>query len=347
MVKRILFSCLFTLLFLFGCQTDKTDTTEMDSNETTAESSENENENANEPESDQGTLPDEHLQKLNEGAPVKQLQQALIQIGYPLEETGTYDEMTTWAITDLQLAQDSTYINGIYNKETKAIIQEMLDGEEEVTPPYELEEPEKPDVYTDVVENPYEILSVANKDFALSGEYEPIDLTIPDVPFPFSEDNPKKQLRKEAAGALEELFSSAEEDDIHLFAVSGYRSYERQESIFAANVEQDGEEHANTYSAKPGESEHQTGLVMDISSEDVGFDLTTDFGATTEGEWVKNHSHEYGFIIRYPKGKEDITQYQYEPWHLRFVGVEAATKIKENEETLEEYLSVPLSKTDK
>lgn len=345
MVKRILFSCLFTLLFLFGCQTDKTDTTEMDSNETTAESSENEN--ANEPESDQGTLPDEHLQKLNEGAPVKQLQQALIQIGYPLEETGTYDEMTTWAITDLQLAQDSTYINGIYNKETKAIIQEMLDGEEEVTPPYELEEPEKPDVYTDVVENPYEILSVANKDFALSGEYEPIDLTIPDVPFPFSEDNPKKQLRKEAADALEELFSSAEEDDIHLFAVSGYRSYERQESIFAANVEQDGEEHANTYSAKPGESEHQTGLVMDISSEDVGFDLTTDFGATTEGEWVKNHSHEYGFIIRYPKGKEDITQYQYEPWHLRFVGVEAATKIKENEETLEEYLSVPLSKTDK
>lgn len=347
MVKRILFSCLFTLLFLFGCQTDKTDTTEMDSNETTAESSENENENANEPKSDQGILPDEHLQKLNEGAPVKQLQQALIQIGYPLEKTGTYDEMTTWAITDLQLAQDSTYINGIYNKETKAIIQEMLDGEEEVTPPYELEEPEKPDVYTDVVENPYEILSVANKDFALSGEYEPIDLTIPDVPFPFSEDNPKKQLRKEAAGALEELFSSAEEDDIHLFAVSGYRSYERQESIFAANVEQDGEEHANTYSAKPGESEHQTGLVMDISSEEIGFDLTTDFGATKEGEWIKNHSHEYGFIIRYPKGKEDITQYQYEPWHLRFVGVEAATKIKENEETLEEYLSVPLSKTDK
>src|SRR5699024_1683538 len=154
MVKRILFSCLFTLLFLFGCQTDKTDTTETDSHETTAASSENETE------SDQGTLPDEHLQKLNEGAPVKQLQQALIQIGYPLEETGTYDEMTTWAITDLQLGQDSTYINGIYNKETKAIIQEMLDSEEEVTPPYELEEPEKPDVYTDVVENPYEILAL-------------------------------------------------------------------------------------------------------------------------------------------------------------------------------------------
>src|SRR5690625_210344 len=345
MLKRILFSCLFTLLFLFGCQTDKADTTETNDNETTAESSENED--ANETDSEQTTLPDEHLQKLDEGDPVKQLQQALIQIGYPLEETGTYDEMTTWAITDLQLAQDSTYINGIYNKETKAIIQDMLDAEEEVTSPYELAEPENPDVYTDVVENPYEILSVANKDFALSGEYEPIDLTIPDVTFPFSGDDPKKQLRKEAADALEELFSSAEEDNIHLFAVSGYRSYERQESIFAANVEQDGEEHANTYSAKPGESEHQTGLVMDISSEDVGFDLTTDFGATTEGEWVKSHSHEYGFIIRYPKGKEDITEYQYEPWHLRFVGVEAATKIKENEETLEEYLSVPLSKTDK
>src|SRR5699024_7033135 len=116
MVKRILFSCLFTLLFLFGCQTDKTDTTEMDSNETTAESSENETE------SDQGTLPDEHLQKLNEGAPVKQLQQALIQIGYPLEETGTYDEMTTWAITYMTIGHEYTYINCIINMDNKEII---------------------------------------------------------------------------------------------------------------------------------------------------------------------------------------------------------------------------------
>ena len=345
MLKRILFSCLFTLLILFGCQTDKTDTTETSDDETTTASSKNEEKN--ETELVQGTLPDEHLQKLDEGTPVKQLQQALMQLGYPLEETGSYDEMTTWAITDLQLSQDSTYINGVYNQDTKAMIQKMIDSEEEITPPYELEEPEKPDVYTDVVENPYEILSVANKDFALSGEYEPIDLTIPDVQFPFSEDDPKKQLRKEAADALEELFASAEKDGIQLFAISGYRSYDRQESIFAANVEQDGEEHANTYSAKPGESEHQTGLVMDISSEEVGFDLTTDFGATTEGEWVQDHSHEYGFIIRYPEGKEDITQYQYEPWHLRFVGVEAATKIKENGETLEEYLSAPISGKDK
>src|SRR5699024_6496477 len=161
------------------------------------------------------------------------------QNGEALERKGKDEEMANWGDTELQIGQGLTYINGIYNKETKAINQEMLDGEEEVTPPYELEEPGKPDVYTDVVENPYEILSVANKDFALSGEYEPIDLTITNVPLSFSENNPKKQLRKEAADALEELFSSAEEDDIHLFAVSGYRSYERQESIFAANVEQD------------------------------------------------------------------------------------------------------------
>src|SRR5699024_10196694 len=130
MLKRILFSCLFTLLILFGCQTDKTDTTETSDDETTTASSKNEEKN--ETELVQGTLPDEHLQKLDEGTPVKQLQQALMQLGYPLEETGSYDEMTTWAITDLQLSQDSTYINGVYNQDTKAMIQKEKKNETEL-----------------------------------------------------------------------------------------------------------------------------------------------------------------------------------------------------------------------
>lgn len=136
------------------------------------------------------------------------------------------------------------------------------------------------------------------------------------------------------------MFASAENAGIHLFAQSGFRSFERQEQIFTAFAEQDGEEAANKYSARPGESEHQTGLVMDITSESVNFQLTTEFGATEEGLWVAEHAHEHGFIIRYPKGKESITQYDYEPWHLRYVGIKAATEMNNNNETLEEYLSV-------
>src|SRR5699024_3229984 len=154
------------------------------------------------------------------------------------------------------------------------------------------------------------------------------------------EDVPKKQLRKIAAEALEELFAAAENDNIQLFAQSGYRSYERQEAIFASNVAKNGEEHANTYSARAGESEHQTGLVMDVTSQQVDFQLVTDFGKTEEGIWLQEHDHEFGFIIRYPEGKEQITQYQYEPWHLRYVGEKAATKIFENNWTLEEYFGV-------
>ena len=216
----------------------------------------------------------------------------------------------------------------------------MIEDEETLTVGSELEKPQYPDQYPNVIENPYEILALVNKSYALPSDYEPHDLVVPDVRFPFTEFHEKKQLRKEAAIALEELFSAADREGIELFAVSGYRSYERQEAIFAAYVEQHGEEHANTFSARAGESEHQTGLVMDVSSQDVGFDLVTEFGETKAGKWVAENAHKYGYIIRYPKGKEHITKYQYEPWHLRYVGVNAATEIYENDLTLEEYLGV-------
>lgn len=187
---------------------------------------------------------------------------------------------------------------------------------------------------------PDSIQVLVNKDHPLPSNYEPTDLVVPDVRFPFEEDDPKKQLRKEAADALEELFIAAEEDGHYLFALSGYRSYDRQEVIFASNVNQHGEEHANTFSARAGESEHQTGLVMDISSEAVGFRLVVEFGDTPEGKWVAENAHLFGFIIRYPEGKEEITKYQYEPWHLRYVGVDVATEVFESGETYEEYLGI-------
>src|SRR5699024_2361844 len=85
---------------------------------------------------------------------------------------------------------------------------------------------------------------------------------------------------------------------------------------------------------------HQTGVVMDVTSEDIDFDINEDFADTEEGKWLKDHAHEFGFIIRYPEEKEDITQYQYEPWHIRYVGKQAAETIYENEATLEEYFDV-------
>ncbi|WP_054948834.1 M15 family metallopeptidase [Numidum massiliense] len=191
-----------------------------------------------------------------------------------------------------------------------------------------------------VVTNPDDLLVVMNKKRSLPADYEPKDLVVPNVRFPFEEDLPQKKMRAEAAKALEKLFAAAEKDGIALFAVSGYRSYEYQESIFAFNVEQKGEEEANRVSARPGQSEHQTGLTMDVSSESAGFDLIEAFGETPEGKWIAENAADFGFILRYPKGKEDITGYVYEPWHLRYVGnKEVAKEVMSEGLTLEEYFS--------
>ncbi|MCK4259851.1 MAG: D-alanyl-D-alanine carboxypeptidase family protein [Halanaerobiales bacterium] len=187
--------------------------------------------------------------------------------------------------------------------------------------------------------NPRNALVLVNKKNNLPSDYVPENLVVPNVPFPFKEFNPKKLMRQDAALALEELFGKAKQNNIDLYATSGYRSYERQEAIFTANVMTYGTERANQFSAKPGESEHQTGLAMDVTSPTVNFHLTQYFGETKEGKWLEENAHQFGFIIRYLKGKEHITGYQYEPWHLRYVGIENAKKIAYQNITLEEYLS--------
>lgn len=191
-----------------------------------------------------------------------------------------------------------------------------------------------------VIQNPTDILALVNKQYKLPADYVPDDLVEPEVRFPFDKDLPKKLMRKPAARALEKMFDAAENDGVYLFAQSGYRSYDRQKAIFASNAEEHGKKEANNFSAQAGESEHQTGLTMDITAKAVDFRLVTDFGATKAGKWVKKHASEFGFIIRYPKGKKDVTGYQYEPWHLRYVGNEAAKKIDERNITLEKYLGL-------
>lgn len=172
----------------------------------------------------------------------------------------------------------------------------------------------------ETIQNPDNILALVNKEYALPGTYEPSDLVIPNVKFSFDEKIQKRYIRKEAAKALEELFKAGKEKGYELAAVSGYRAYDRQEVIFNNEVSQKGEKKAKEAVAYPGQSEHQTGLAMDISSRSNGFELNEVFGGTDDGKWVQDHAYEYGFIIRYPKGKEDVTKYEYEPWHLRYVG---------------------------
>ena len=138
----------------------------------------------------------------------------------------------------------------------------------------------------------------------------------------------------EADDAYYEMKAAAKEDGVSLFVVSDFRSYETQESIYNRYVNEDGKAAADRYSARPGHSEHQTGLAYDLNS------LSTDFGETTEGKWLAQNCWKYGFIIRYPQGKENITGYMYEPWHVRYLGKDTAKAVYESGLTLEEYLGI-------
>lgn len=184
---------------------------------------------------------------------------------------------------------------------------------------------------------PDSVKALVNKQYALPEDYAPEDLVTVEVPTVL--ENPEiRQLREVASDALTDMFAAAEEEGIILHARSGYRSYQTQVQLFNSYVENHGEEAANRYSARPGESEHQTGLAMDVTSESANYQLSEAFGSTPEGIWVEENAHEFGFIIRYPEGTEDITGYQYEPWHLRYFGEELAADIYESGLTYEEYL---------
>ena len=141
-------------------------------------------------------------------------------------------------------------------------------------------------------------------------------------------------LDSEAESAFNTLSEAAANQGLDIYLSSGFRSYETQVRIYESYVDSYGKESADTFSARPGYSEHQTGLVIDVNTIDDSF------AGTPEAEWLAKHAHEYGFIIRYPKGKESITGYKYEPWHIRYLGVEKATEVYNSGLTLEEFLGI-------
>ncbi len=189
--------------------------------------------------------------------------------------------------------------------------------------------------------DPTSIWTIVNKKHSLSPKtYIPSDLVVPDVRLRVP-GNSSMQVRQVTAKALEELIGDAKTQGIDLELSSGYRSYSFQVSLYGSYVKSDGQAAADRVSARPGYSEHQTGLAADLDDLSHKCHLETCFGDLPEGKWLAAHAYEYGFIIRYPKGKESVTGYAYEPWHLRYVGIPAATEMHSRHvQTLEEFFGV-------
>lgn len=214
------------------------------------------------------------------------------------------------------------------------------------TPPAQPQQGQQPNIPQTVDTKPDSYTVLVNKQYSLPKGYVPTDLVSdPTIPFTFTGEAERRMMRKEMAQALGRMFAAAKEDGILLAGVSAYRSHATQEALFNGYVQRDGLEKAKTYSAVPGTSEHETGLAVDVSGADGRCQAEDCFGGTKESNWIADHAAEYGFIIRYPLGKEAITGYQYEPWHLRYVGVKVAQEIAEKGITLEEYYRVvPVAK---
>lgn len=182
------------------------------------------------------------------------------------------------------------------------------------------------------LEDPASLWVVVNKKRPLPSDYEPNNLIAA---------GNGELLRSDAAKNLGKLRAAAAADGVYLRAISGYRSYQSQTNLYNSYVASDGQKNADTYSARPGHSEHQTGLGVDLGNSDGYCDLDVCFGDTAGGQWLAKHAHEFGFITRYLPGKDSVTGYQPEPWHMRYVGKGLAREINKADITMEEFFGLP------
>ncbi len=183
------------------------------------------------------------------------------------------------------------------------------------------------------------LLTLVNRENLLPASFKP-EVVTPDVK---ARKGAAIDLRREAASILEALFADAQAEGLSLMAVSGYRSYSTQRAIHDRSVERNGQERADRMSARPGASEHQLGLAMDLSCESLKGDLSSSFAKKKEGKWIAEHCAAYGFIIRYKAEWTSVTGYQGEPWHIRYVGREHAMfleKLNVPFEVYAEYLKL-------
>ena len=174
---------------------------------------------------------------------------------------------------------------------------------------------------------------LVNRQHVISEQYVPDSLRKTQV------HGMSQSMREDAAAALEELFQAAQSEGVKLSSVSGYRSYSKQSLLYTRKVNRTGSEtEADKLVARPGTSEHQLGLAMDLKATPTS-NLSAAFAKTKQGQWVAENAHRFGFIIRYKEEWTDITGYAYEPWHIRYVGKEHAAIIYEMDIPLETYIA--------
>lgn len=181
-----------------------------------------------------------------------------------------------------------------------------------------------------IIENPDDLLVLVNKNNKLYENFIPNNLEVINLNYAIG----KKLLRNDAKEAFQKLCEDAKKIGLIIKAESTYRDYYYQEGLYNNYVKEYGNIYADNCSARPGHSEHQTGLAVDVRGSNGDYN---DFEKTEEFIWMKDNAYKYGFILRYPKGKEHITGFKYEPWHYRYIGG-YAKEIYQKKLTLEEYL---------
>jgi D-alanyl-D-alanine carboxypeptidase len=186
---------------------------------------------------------------------------------------------------------------------------------------------------------PNSLWAIASKTHEIPIDYIPTPIEIPDVETRTDKSDDERSVRSDIATPIKEMFTQASIEGHSLMIGSGYRSATLQQIYFDNLAKSVGIEAANQAIAQPGQSEHQTGLAIDISTLSQQCYLSECFATTADGLWLAENSYKFGFILRYPEGKESITGYQYEPWHFRYVGIDLATALYESNLTLDEAWS--------
>lgn len=191
-------------------------------------------------------------------------------------------------------------------------------------------------------DDPASVWVVTNKHRPLQpSDYTPSDLIVPNIPLRLPAKNDEMLLRAEPTRALEEMYQAAKKDGLELMVASAYRSFNYQKGLYNGYVKRQGQAEADSQSARPGYSEHQTGFAVDLEPASRKCEVEVCFADTPEGQWLAANAYKYGFVIRYQKDKQAVTGYMYEPWHMRYVGKPLAQELhRQGNPTLEEFFGL-------
>ena len=273
---------------------------------------------------------------------------------YHLKELG-YSEKEIKTILKMEKKEIETILDLEYNEHMVSLFQEKYFILSNLNKYLDYKEKNKEKNYTDTVaiinvgadkdwyDEPKatkmsdEYLILVNKFNYLEEGYTPEDLVDMGLQYAFS----GKKIREEVYTAFKRMVKDAKKEDLTIVANSTFRTYDYQQGLYTRYKNDYGKEYADSYAARPGHSEHQTGLAIDVSTLNS---TMSNFEETDEFAWLQEHAHEYGFILRYPKGKEFLTGYNYESWHYRYVGEEVANEIHSLGITFDEYYAYYINK---